>query len=317
MKPSVARALALAACAFAGCHAQTRADHGSGDLDRAFGGISGTSWTWVEAECSDGPVDLAQLGFARTLGLVVNKGALELTFDTELEAQGCTTTSVWLARPGSASDLWRLEPQASVTLPADAKCGASEAEATEGSLNLIDDQLELSVRKSQWCRGFDARFVFRRGEPTRLTPAQVVMRYTLAFNRRDPDAMAGLFVDTGALIEPFTRTDDGNYKRHEGRAAVRAWYASAFASAQWLALRLLAIEPGAGEGQIGARWDYMDARLAQPLHGRNLFVIAGGEIFESELQLLDDPKEKPDALPTQAAASPGVSPAPPNAGGMP
>ena len=72
------------------------------------------------------------------------------------------------------------------------------------------------------------------------------MRYAAAFNRRDADAMAALFVDTGALVEPFTRTDDGNYKRHEGRAAVRAWYASAFASAPWLALRLLAIEPGDG-----------------------------------------------------------------------
>jgi SnoaL-like protein len=292
--------------ALAGCHAQTRGDQAGGAVDRAFKGISGTSWTWLETECSDGPVDLAQLGFERRLGLVVNKGALELTFDTELQTQGCTSTAVWLAKPGSSPDLWRLEPQAIVTLPADAKCGAAETEATEGSINAWGDQLELTVRKSQWCRGFDARFVFRRAEPARLTPAQVVMRYTAAFNRRDPDAMAGLFVDTGALVEPFTRTDDGNYKRHEGRAEVRAWYASAFATAQWLALRLLAIEPGAAEGQVTARWDYMDARLAEPLHGRNLFVIAGGEIYESELQLLDDPKEKPDAAATVSAGSGGT-----------
>jgi hypothetical protein len=34
----------------------------------------------------------------------------------------------------------------------------------------------------------------------------------------------------------------------------------------------------------------MDPGLEAPLHGRNLFVIAGGEIYEAELQLVDDPR---------------------------
>ena len=54
-------------------------------------------------------------------------------------------------------------------------------------------------------------------------------------------------------------------------------------------MRLLAIEPGTTEGHFTAEWEYMDPLLSEPLRGRNLFVLAGGEIYEAELQLLGDP----------------------------
>jgi hypothetical protein len=281
-----------------GCHAG-KPDAAS-DSSAALARISGSRWQWLEAECNDGALDLARLGFERALTLDVAQGTLTLTFDTELATTGCTSTSVWLAKPSTDNQGWRFEPQAVVALPADADCGAVEREPADGSVRVFGETLELVTQRSPWCRGFDARFVFRRVEPRRLSASDIVMRYAAAFNRRDADAVAALFDEGASLVEPFTRTEDGNYKRHEGRPAVRAWYASALASTPWSALRLLAIESGASTdanadsagNHVIARWEYMDANLAEPLHGRNLFVIAGGEIYEAELQLLEDPKPK-------------------------
>jgi hypothetical protein len=302
--------------ALAGCHGATHALTARA-ADEFWARNADSRWQWVEAECSDGALDLGQLGFDRLLTLDTQNGKLLLTFDTELAVQGCNSTAVWQAQPGGTADAWRFEPQAIVNMPPDTKCGAAETAPTEGNMRLFGDELELSVRGSPWCRGYDARFVFRRAPRQGLSPAQVVMHYAAAFNRRDPDAVAALFVDSGALVEPFTRTDDGNYKRHDGRPAVRAWYASAFASAPWLALRLTGIEPGDGPGQVTARWDYVDARLAEPVRGRNLFVIAGGEIYESEVQLLDDPKERAHAAAPAVSAAQSSAAAPASTGGAP
>jgi hypothetical protein len=288
------------------CHSAARDARAALASSAGLQRLDGACFMWVEAECNDGPLDLAGLGFDRELTLGVGGPDLTLTFDTDIASQACFSTAVWSAKPASEGGLWRFEPRALVTLPPEQKCGANESEPTDGILHMSGEVLEIGLHRSPWCRGFDARFVYRRVEPKRLDARRVVTRYVAAFARADAAAMAALFVDAGALVEPFTKTDDGNYKRHEGRAAVRAWYASAFASAPWLALRLLSIEPGAAEGQLIARWEYMDAHLAEPLRGRNLFVIAGGEIFETELQLVDDPKPIADlpVAPVAAQVSP-------------
>ena len=288
-----------------GCHAARNAQHAS--PASAFIGIDGARFAWLEAECNDTALDLAELGFERELSIAVDEGALQLTFDTEIATRGCAATALWTARPSETPRAWSFEPRATVVLPVDADCGAVETAPTAGSLRLFDDTLELVTHDSPWCRGFDARFVFQRVPQKQLSTSQVVMHYAAAFNSRDPRAVAKLFDDNGSLIEPFTRTDDGNYKRHEGRAAVRDWYASALSSAPWVALRLLAIEPltdsVADASHVVARWEYMDGGLAEPLRGRNLFVVAGGEIYETELQLVSDPKPTPDE---PAAAAPAA-----------
>jgi hypothetical protein len=282
--------------------------HGRGTRDRAttpapaFAGLDGSRFVWVEAECSDGPLQLGSVGLDRELRLDLVGGSLVMTLDTELAAQGCASTAVFAVKPASRGAQWHFEPQALVTLPADQKCGPSEREAVDGSLRMFGDQLEVVMQRSPWCRGFDAHFVYRRADWKRLDERQLVMHYIAAFQRGDATAVAGLFVDSGSLVEPFTKTDDGNYARHDGRDAVRRWYAAAFASTPWHALRLTAIEQGGAPGQLIASWDYMDPQLAEPLRGRNLFVIAGGEIYESELQLIDEPKPKPLASADDVAA---------------
>jgi len=260
---------------------------------------------WVEAECNDGALDLAALGFERSLSVQAQAGSLLLTFDTRLATQGCAQTSVWQAKPASEAELWHLDPQALVALPPGAACGAVEREAIDGRLRVEGDELEIVTHRSPWCRGFDARFVYRRVEPRPLSPQEVVVRYIAHFDRGDADSIALLFEAKASMVEPFTRTVDGNFARHEGREALRGWYASGFSGASWHAMRLLGVE-AREPGQLVANWEYMDANLAEPLRGRNLFLIAEGEIYETEVQLVTDPVRK---IVVQASAAP-VAPVP-------
>jgi hypothetical protein len=291
-------AVMLSLCFACGCQ---HAGSGSGSArahdspgDGALAGLSGTRWSWVEAECSDGPLELGRVGLDRELDLSVSeRGIVEMVFETELATEGCYASAEWSGKP-MRDGLWRFKPRALVTLPPDVECGAVDRETKRGSLEVVGDRLEMVTHGSAWCRGFDARFVYRRAPARRLSDKQVAIRYTGAFNRRDAARMAGLFAEHASLVEPFSRTDDGNYLRHEGREAIRTWYADAFASVPWLAMRLTAISPGDSPGHLIADWEYMDPGLAEPLRGRNLLVIAAGEIFEAEVQLVNDPKPVTD-----------------------
>src|SRR5262249_40929360 len=84
----------------------------------AGGAAAGRRSPWLQAECTDSPLDLARLGFEREVELSVRDGVLLMTFDTEVIADGCPSTSVVQVLPGPDPQLWRLEPQAIVTLPA-------------------------------------------------------------------------------------------------------------------------------------------------------------------------------------------------------
>ena len=114
-------------------------------------------------------------------------------------------------------------------------------------------------------------------------------RYVAHWNRRDPRGVADLFASNGTLIEPFSLSSDGVPVRHEGRASIETWLKQAFTSVPWLAIQLREIETLDERGQMLALWRYFDPKLAEPLMGRNLFVLAGDEVFTTELQLLSEP----------------------------
>jgi len=144
--------------------------------------------------------------------------------------------------------------------------------------------LEVYVQRSNWCGGLELKMVFARENPTLLSGDQLVRRYVAGFNQRDAAGVANLFAVSGSLVEPFTESATGT-TRHEGRTSVLRWYLDAFSGTPWLAMKLRAIEPGTGPGQFVASWEYMDPRLEEAMAGENLFTVAAGEIFETEIRL--------------------------------
>jgi ketosteroid isomerase-like protein len=258
--------------------------------------LDGARFMWVSAQCVDGVLELAKTGFERSLRSEVHGTSLRFSYDTRVAQPDCVSTEVWTLQPEAAGQ-WQFTPDAQVSLPAGAPCGAAADTVGHGVIRLTGDTLEELRFGSAWCRGFDVRFLYRRVPNTELTDDQLLRRYFAHWNRRDAPAVAALFAEHGQLVEPFTRAPDGAPVRHEGRAAIETWLASAFATTPWLAFQLRSIEPLTETGQILAVWNYRDARLAEPLAGRNLFVLAGGEIFATELQLLTEPvKRSSDTL---------------------
>jgi ketosteroid isomerase-like protein len=257
--------------------------------------LASSRWTWLSAQCVDGGLTLDPLGFERTLDSDVRGNRLLLTYDTLFVDPICVSTEVWSLSPVAGGQWW-FSPEARVTQPPRAPCGAHEDAARQGVLRMTGDTLEEIHFGSEWCRGFDVRFSYRRTSPQALDAQQLVRRYLAHWNRRDPRAVASLFASEGVLVESLSRSPDGAPVRHEGRANVEAWLADAFATTPWLAMQLTDIDVRS-ESQATATWRYMDARLAEPVEGRNLFVLAGGEIFATELQLLSSPVPRPQTAP--------------------
>jgi uncharacterized protein (TIGR02246 family) len=257
--------------------------------------LANSRWTWLSAQCIDGGLPLDPIGFDRTLDAEVRGNRLLLTYDTTFADPGCVTTEVWALSPVASSQWW-FSPEARVTQPVRSACGAVEAAPRQGVLRMTGDTLEEIHFGSEWCRGFDVRFSYRRTEPQALDAAQLVRRYLAHWNRRDPRAVAALFASDGVLVETLSRSPDGGPVRHQGRSNVEAWLADAFATTPWLAMQLTDID-ARSDSQVTATWRYMDARLASPVEGRNLFVMAGGEIFATELQLLDAPVPRVETAP--------------------
>jgi hypothetical protein len=255
-------------------------------------------WVWTEAACVDRPLDLAGRGFQQQLRIRAVPGGLMLLADSVLGTEACSRTVVRIARPDPEEPgLWRFEEQASVPLPPSGNCGTTARSAQRGVIRPCGDRLELLLYRSAWCGGFDARFAYRRAAVLPLSERQVIRHYAAHFNRRDAEALAALFAADGSLVEPFTPTDQGTPRRHDGRTAVQQWYAGVFASVPWLALRLVSTAGSPGAGHHVAEWQYMDPQLAGPFSGRNTFIIAGGEIFETEVQLTSEIVPAPAAEP--------------------
>jgi hypothetical protein len=248
--------------------------------------LDGTQWRWMESHCTEGPLDLAARGFEQEVRVKADAQGLVLAYDHGFARERCVQTIVQRATPGSTPDSpWAMVEEAHISVPPD--CGISREQDRPGDVRMRGDFMEVYVQRSVWCNGLEVRHVYAPAQPDELTPEQIVRLYAAHFNRRDADAVAALFAETGSLVEPFTVSDTGT-TRHEGRAAVEEWYREAF-SVPWLAMQLTAVEGGSQNGHLVARWQYMDARIQQPFAGQNRFTIAAGEIFETQVQLTGAP----------------------------
>ncbi|MFO0682743.1 MAG: nuclear transport factor 2 family protein [Sandaracinus sp.] len=249
--------------------------------------LDGTQWHWVSAYCTEGPLDLAARGYSSTLRIAQAGASLDLVYDSAYVNEGCQQTIVQRVSPPESRGELRMEEIARVAVPSTSACFGQPEPPRPGELRRDGRRLEVLVQRSRWCGGFEVRMVFEPMQPTFLGDEEIARRYVAQFTRGDADAVASLFADTGSIVEPFTVTTTGDPYRHDGRAAVRTWFSEAFEGTPWRAMRILGFDHG--ERQLVMRWEYMDPRLADPLAGRNTFTIAGGEIFEAQVQLDGEP----------------------------
>ena len=286
--------------------------------------IGGTRWRWVEAHCTEGEPALAGQGFAQFAELTATPQGVVFVYDQKVDdgegAQSCIETVVQRATPGPEADSeWRISEEARVTFGV---CPTEREADRPGDVRRRGDFLEVYVQRSVWCNGLEVRHVFAPAPPRAHDGAQVLRHYVAHFNRQDPAAVTSLFAQQGSLVEPFDRTPEGNPTRHDGRQAIYEWYEDAFQNTPWLAMRPTRITPGATDGTFVLEWLYMDPRLDVPFAGRNLFLIAAGEIFEGTIEITEqttDPEAEvgpaedltrpaPTSAPTSAATTvPGTA----------
>ena len=300
-KASSGRSLGLSALCGSLLIACAGSPHELGDArDASSLAAKSERYVWVDARCNDGSIDLASIGFERTVDVEKRTDGYLLTYETKLATDGCRSTAIFGAHAEKELYTYRMQPKAWVSWPmhgsasSDAAaveaCGVEEREAALGELHFAGDALEIVLQRSPWCRGFDAHFVYRSVPRAPLSAEAVVARYVAHFSRGDASSLAALFDDQGAVIESFSASKDGQPTRHEGRVAIRAYFERVFASASWHAARLLSLSSGDAASEVIAELEYIDSELAEPLRVRSSFVLAGGEIFESDTQLVTDPK---------------------------
>jgi hypothetical protein len=306
--------LALSACG--GGTAETLPDE-SGDLgileepraqstgERVGPEIAGTQWRWVEAHCTEGPLDLASRGYQEQLRVDSDEQGLLLTYDHLTAADQCAHTIVQRAEPIPNSNEFRMIEEIRVAQPATEECMGRVEDERRGEVRKNGQFLEVLVQRSfVWCNGLEVRMVYLPDSPTALTNDQIARHYVAHFNRRDARRVAALFSEQGSLVEPFQVTHTGGASRHDGREAVRDWYLDTFAGVEWLALKLDTVAAGRDASGVVLDWSYMDPRLEAPFRGRSHFTIAAGEIFEARIELTEPP---PDATTAPAAAPAAAS----------
>lgn len=254
-------------------------------------GLDGTVWHFVEAHCTEGPLDLSSRGFASRLRVESEGEGYNLLYSHTYASESCDQTIVQRVSPGTNGGELGMEEIARLAVPSTEACFGQPEAPRPGELRHEGRRLEVLVQRSRWCGGFEVRFVYEQEMPQLLTPDEIVRLYAVRFSLGDADRIAAMFANAGSLLEPFTRTATGDPYRHDGREAVRTWYTETFASSAWRALRVVSVDHPA-ERQVTLNWEYMDPRLSQPVTGHNTFTVAAGEIFESQIVL--------DAAPTLA-----------------
>lgn len=274
-----------------------------------LGQIANTRWRWIEATCTEGPLNLAARGFEDEMRIMQESNGYALVHDQVFAAENCKRTVVQIATPGSGGpeDDWQMSEEQRVALPANPACEGIPERPRPGEVRRVGDTLEVLVQRSDWCNGYEARFVYAPLAAAPLTDEQIIRRYVISFNRKNPAAIGSLFTDMGSLVEPFTTNEDGTETRHDGRDAVVQWYTESFQNLPWVALRMTNLEAGTEAGHYTMSWEYMDPRTEAPLTGQNKFTLAAGEIFEAEITLTG---ASATAAATPAAATPAAAAAP-------
>lgn len=252
--------------------------------------IGGSTWRFVEAHCTEGPLDLSSRGFAQQLRVEADADGLLLIYDHTFASEQCVQTVMQRARP-IESGQFRMVEEVRISQPATEQCQGRMEDERPGEVRRSGEFLEVLVQRSTvWCNGLEVRMVYAPATGSMLASDQIARHYVAHYNRRDAQRIAALFAESGSLVDPFLVTPTGGASRHDGRGAVLQWYGQAFTGVDWLVMRLLSVEESGD--QVVAEWEYMDPRLDEPFRGVNRFTIAAGEIFEAQVDVPQPPSEE-------------------------
>lgn len=269
--------------------------------------LSAYRWRYVEGTCTEGILDMSVRGFSETLVVEEVPGGLVFVADRHFGADECTQTvrlSATRSTDALAGALWSFQERSRVSYPDSPRCERITQEDALGEVRMRGANLELFIRRAPWCGGYEARLVYARtttlgddgaeGASGDEAAARTLRHFVAAWNDRDALAVAGLYAALGVHEDPHRPDEAGRPTRHQGRAAIAAYFADVFHQVPWLALRLLAahvapVAPGAGESdqrqQVHATVEYMDPRLASPLRGELALELVDGRVFSSRLEL--------------------------------
>ena len=81
--------------------------------------LDGTQWRWLEAACTEGPLDLAARGYSSTLRIEAEEANVDLTYDSVWVNDGCQQTIVQHVMPPVSTGELRMEETARVAVPSD------------------------------------------------------------------------------------------------------------------------------------------------------------------------------------------------------
>lgn len=242
--------------------------------------LDGTQWSWVEAHCTDGPLDLREREFSEVVRVDAVDDGLLLTRDQSIDGD-CQRTLVHRARRREERK-WTLMEETRVFSPATESCEGRPDPDRPGEVRLNGEFLEVLVQRSvAWCSGFEVRMVYAPREPKHLEPEALARHYVSELNRRDPAAIAELFSEAGSVVDAYQRTAASTALRLEGRPAIASWFEQFFSGTEWSTVQLQSVEVEQGGQQVVARWKYMDPRVEEPLEGETRLTVGGGEIFEA------------------------------------
>ena len=108
-------------------------------------GLDGTQWRWVEASCTEGPLDLAARGFASTLRIEAQGAALTLTQDVAFVNEGCQQTVIQRVSPPIGTGELQMEEIARVAVPATPSCFGQPEAPRPGELIVEGRRLSVLV----------------------------------------------------------------------------------------------------------------------------------------------------------------------------
>ncbi len=127
-------------------------------------GLDGTLWRWVEAHCTEGPLDLSGRGYAARVRVHERDGGLTLVADQVFATEQCEHTLVTRAVPPEQGADWRVEEVARVAVPSTPECFARPEDPRPGEVRVRDGRLEVLVQRSRWCNGLEVRMVYERAQ---------------------------------------------------------------------------------------------------------------------------------------------------------